>query len=488
MVLHKGGVTKPREWISLGFRVDGSLGVTNNDISTAHCALMRRLFYFCKFGKVEERLLTDRSEIDDLMKPFNTAYNKIAFKSVRLTSEQFVAMYHGPKRRLYEQAAEELGRCGLKRRHAVAQTFVKFEKVKVDGDPRVIQPRDPVYNVALGKYLKHNEHRLYRKIKKIFGTSPVVLKGYNVNQVGEILHDKWNQFTNPVAVAMDASRFDMHVTAEMLEWEHDIYKSMFPGDKRLAKLLEMQVHNDGVVRCADGTIRYKIKGARFSGDMNTGLGNCLITCAAIYSYTRSCGLRCEVYNNGDDFGVICEKKDLHMLDGVPSFFRKLGFRMEVETPVETLEEIEFCQMHPIFNGNSWVMVRNWKTVMNKDSMCIKPFQNVKGLKKWMYSVGECGIKTYGNVPILGELYRKYLEHGVYSAKIDNDNVFRTGMRMYWSKNVDWSNEPISSDHRFSFYKAFGVTPDEQIAIETEIRSVEMNFSEQFTEEFNFNEF
>lgn len=488
IVRHKTGVTKPREWKSLNFRVDDSLGVTNNDIDTAQCALMERLFYFCKHGTVENRLPTTKDNISMMLKPFKMAFKKYSFRSAKMTNEEFISTYQGRLKTRYEQAMEDYTSGGVKRKHAVSKFFVKFEKVRNDKAPRGIQPRDPIYNFGLGKFIKPVEKRIYRAIKKLWGIEPVVLKGFNVTQTGNIMYTKWNHFKDPVAIGMDASRFDMHVTAEMLAWEHDFYLEIYNNDPELAKLLGWQIDNKGVCYCVDGTIRYTIWGARFSGDMNTSLGNCLIMCAMIYSYFHHKNINVKLANNGDDCVVFMERNDMDSLSDVPSFFKCLGFRMEVEPYVDVFERIEFCQMHPIQVGDDYVMCRNWKTSLNKDSMCIKPLASIKGLRKWMYCVGECGIRTYGNMPVLGEFYRKYMEYGIKNQKMKNDMCFQSGMMKYWSKGVDWSNQPIGEDTRYSFFLAFGVSPDEQLAIELELSSVSLNFKLNDTETFRFDEF
>jgi hypothetical protein len=36
---------------------------------------------------------------------------------------------------------------------------------------------------------------------------------------------------------------------------------------------------------------------------------------------------------------------------------------------------------------------------------------------------------------------------------------------YMAKNCRWENSPITNESRVSFYKAFGITPDDQIMLE-----------------------
>jgi hypothetical protein len=70
------------------------------------------------------------------------------------------------------------------------KTFVKAEKInwstKPDPAPRVIQPRDPRYNVEVGRFLLPLEHKVYDKIDELFG-SPTIMSKYNSVQQAEVI-------------------------------------------------------------------------------------------------------------------------------------------------------------------------------------------------------------------------------------------------------------------------------------------------------------
>jgi hypothetical protein len=142
------------------------------------------------------------------------------------------------------------------------QTFVKAEKLNVsaksDPDPRVIQPRSSRYCYAVGLYIKAVEHMLYKAIDSLFGAR-TVMKGLNADQRGAAFHEAWNRFKDPVAVGLDASRFDQHVSTALLQLEHSIYLACFDNDEELERLLNMQLVNRGFVRCAEGSIRYVVR-------------------------------------------------------------------------------------------------------------------------------------------------------------------------------------------------------------------------------------
>jgi len=321
-----------------------------------------------------------------------------------------------------------------------------------------------VYNVALGTYLKHVEHKVYRGIQRVFKSdTPVVFKGLNTFEMGAALHRKWSRFKNPVAVSLDATKFDMHVSVAMLRWEHSIYSHMFRGDAELEKLLSWQLVNLGKGYAWNGSLSYKVHGRRFSGDMNTALGNCLIMCGMIHSWIGG-KFDYELANNGDDAVVIMEKRYLQSFnENLCDWFLTLGFRMVVEDPVTVLEEIEFCQMHPIYDGEQWRMVRNFNSAREKDSMCLLKINGEVEWRKWLGAIGECGLALTNGIPVVQSFYSAYMRSGLKS-NMNNALIMQTGFLMM-SRGLTPCTKPVTNEARLSFFLAFGVTPDEQVALE-----------------------
>jgi len=174
-----------------------------------------------------------------------------AMRSTPIVSrDEYPGLYTGRKRGVYERALESLKVRAINKRDAWVSTFVKAEKVNFDskGDPapRVIQPRSPRYNLEVGRYLKLFEKELCAGFQRVWGY-PVVLKGLNAQRVGGWLARHWAEFRNPVAVGLDASRFDQHVSVEALRFEHSVYNAVF-GCKELRRLLSWQLSNHGVAR------------------------------------------------------------------------------------------------------------------------------------------------------------------------------------------------------------------------------------------------
>jgi len=461
-----------------GVGPQGSLGIFNDDVGTLRTALLERM-YFCKVGgeflpapPVHPTALACLSDFADKIVEHCRG-------TTLLTTDEVVETYKGRKRTIYERANESLRIGGVKRKHATSMSFVKVEKGNTSKAPRCIQPRKPEYNLSLGKYIKPLEHRIYRAIKKIYRDGPTVMKGYTVKEVATIIQGKWNSFHDPVAIGLDATKFDMHVHATMLGWEHSIYQRIFQHCPELRKLLSWQMYNRGKGYCYDGKLRYKVKGKRFSGDMNTALGNCLIMCALIYAYAKSKGIPVKLVNNGDDCVVFMERiHEVNFGAGLSQWFLTRGFRMTVEAPVYDLARIEFCQMRPIRTKTGITMVRNIKTALEKDTMTTINVTSQIALQKWMHAVGECGLALCSGVPILQAFYQFYMRHGV-ASNMAEDPTFCTGMRMMRGDLVSKASE-VTAESRLDVYVAWGITPDEQVALEKQFDAAVMDYSPRDT--------
>lgn len=477
-IKRKLGVVKTRKlYILTGLSMaESELNINNPDIGTLATALHTRMYRCLVNGEYELPPAVSKTHVLSTLRQFRRGLLKYVGYPTRVSLDEVVEMYKGRKKTIYQQALEEHSSVGLLREHAFSIAFVKCEKVNATKAPRCIQPRKPVYNLVLGSFLKHIEHRMYKGIAKMFGDGPTVMKGYDARQVAHILRGKWRRFSRPVAVGLDATKFDMHVSPELLGWEHSIYLEMYKQDPLLKTLLDWQMHNIGMGFCDDGTLHYRVDGKRFSGDMNTALGNCLIMCAMIYAYLSSKGIDGVLANNGDDCVVFMESDDLENFQfGLESYFLGLGFRMTVEKPVYNLAEVEFCQSHPIsLAGGDIVMVRNIPTVLEKDSMSVLPLDGEMVARKWLYAVGECGLALCSGVPVLQDFYQMYMRHGVVSNM--NDAVYmQTGMRMLRGK-MESKAAPIAAETRADVMLAWDISPDEQRALESRLQNHSIEFT------------
>lgn len=405
-------------------------------------------------------------------------------------------MFRGrPQHFLYLQAVRSFLDNPVCERDAWIKAFVKVEKILFDDkvediddyfdaiggddvvhrpldspDPRIIQPRSPRFNVAVGRYIKPIEGRVYGLLQELFH-EVVVMKGFNAVEIGELAHKKWMRFDEPVALGLDASRFDQHVSVDALRFEHKVYQMFYPGNSELKRLLSWQLKNVGRAFCPDGRVKYQVNGCRMSGDMNTGLGNCLLMCSMIYHHVVQQGIKkVSLLNNGDDAVVIVEQRDLAKLQqNLVERFASLGFTMKVEEPVYRLEELEFCQMHPVFDGTSWQMVRNM-TCLDKDLLSSLRISNEREWNNARFAISACGMAYANHLPVLGSFYRM-LQRGSFATKLQPP---RSGFE-FLVQRLRARGDHITVASRVSFWRAFGILPDMQRALEERYDTTTMRY-------------
>lgn len=394
-----------------------------------------------------------------------------------LEREEFPLLYVGKKRTVYENAVQSLYSRSIERKDGYTKNFTKTERtLKFKAVPRNISPRDPRYNVEVGLVLKPAEAILLDAITKVLG-SKTVMKGMNAAQIGSEFKRKWEVFGgdgHAVAIGLDASRFDQHVSRMALEWEHKFYLGLISDRavrRRLARLLGWQIKNTGYGRCSDGSLKYEIEGTRCSGDMNTGLGNCLIASCLLIVYCEQRSIPFELANNGDDCVIFCDKKYFNKFShGLSHWFVEMGFDMVVEEPVYELEKVVFCQSQPVFDGSSWTMVRDPRTCIAKDCVSLKPWHNQKEYESWIKCVGLSGTSLAGGIPVLDSFYRAFVRAGRATKPLALTDPTLQGGLFWQSKGMHRRDLIVTSDARYSFWRAFDITPDEQVTIEAEYNS------------------
>jgi hypothetical protein len=472
-------------------RID--IGAHNNDLPNLLRALNERVFNV----ESSEGLVPTPQPLPGVWRSLGSVATRIAKRVStlpleRLTCGEFIAQCPANKRALYTRAAEQLNREGWGSRDARIKAFVKFEKLnftkKPDPAPRVIQPRSPVYNIALGRYTRRVESELYKALSGEWGEDcgNVVMKGLSVEEVGKGLYEKFTSFNHPVAISIDAKRFDQHVSADALKFEHSIYKRLFNWDPELCTLLSAQLKNKGCAHVDGAKITYEVRGTRSSGDMNTSLGNCIIMCTLVREYCRSIGVEAKLANNGDDCVLFMEKADQHKTAGLFTWFLKYGFEMTIDNVTDVFEQVEFCQMQPVNVDGSWVMVRQPEVALAKDAVCLGG-KTEREFRQWSYQVGLGGTALYGDVPVYNAVYSFYQRTGIESKMGDSLLVSDSGFhRLSKIPRVRNSvpSSAISDSTRLSFFRAFGIPPSRQLALErfyetysyTGLRHIEVNMA------------
>lgn len=385
-----------------------------------------------------------------------------------LSKEQFLKTYSGRRLALYKRAAARYEQRGVKPKDARIRSFLKIEGFTKRGAvPRIIQPRNPrlpVYGYALGRYIKIYEKVFMSMIKRVTGYR-VIVKGLDPRKRAELLRRHWDVFGDPVVLAMDASRFDQHVSRAALRWEHAMWLQLCPSKYReeLKMLLDMQLRNVCTASCPQGTVSYVTDGCRMSGDMNTSGGNCMLMASMLLQYAHDREVVVRVANDGDDSLVIMDRRDLvRFREGLEEWFDNLGFAMEVEDVQDRFERIDFCQCSPVLTSGGWIMCRKPTNSMGKDLTTFRSFPNEQAITVWLQAVHECGKSLTDGVPVMGRFYDMFRTGRVVKAMpeaLQDRGLFRM------AQGLKYRGLDITSQARASFWNAFGILPDDQLALE-----------------------
>lgn len=452
-------------------------GVHNNSYVNLRRGLVERVLFRVGEQQVATPLKPTEGWFEEKLAAFRQELRRVVPHDRPLTRQEFVECYSGRKRTIYERAAASLATRPLCDRDSVLKTFVKCEKLPLGklhtGAPRVIQPRDPRYNVEVGRYLKKMEHRIVNGIAEVFG-APTVFKGMNAREAGAAMRAHWDTFSDPVGIGLDATRFDQHVSVDALKFEHSVYLALVPKSRRrrLRSLLQKQLVNRGVARTDEGTIKYAVEGRRMSGDMNTGMGNCLLMCAMVWALSKELGVPMRLANNGDDCMLILPRKhEPKVRATIPSWFARFGFVMEVEPTVEVFERISFCQTSPV-NAGGWVMCRDPRVCISKD--LVSSLDLGTGAAKWAHAIGEGGLALSSGVPVLQEFYLMLRRAGK-PGKVEAHPWMENGFAML-AKGLEPKAREVQVEARVSFWRAFGWLPDLQEDLEREWRSRTLQLS------------
>lgn len=474
-----GTVRCRKLWSITGCGIQGGFGVYNSDKRNLLRGVYERVLYRVQG---EERRLPPAPTVGvyaNLLSVERRSMARLVGTCRPITRQQFVESYVGRKRTMYQNAADSLSTKPLRRSDSFVSTFTKCEKVrfshKPDPAPRVIQPRSPRYNVEVGRYLKQLERKICDGMTELW-SGRTIMKGMNAEGVASALRDMWDEFDDPVAIPLDAVRFDQHVSVDALSWEHDVYLDLFPKCCRdkLRWLLAMQLENVGYGRLGDALLKYIVMGRRMSGDMNTGMGNCLIMCAIIHCFKRLMGVRMRLANNGDDCCIILEKRNLGVITELPGHMLKFGFVVEVEKPLTVFEQIQFCQCNPVFDGVRWVMVRDPRVCIDKDLCTVLPLGDPGYAAKWAGAIGACGQSMSGGIPVLSAFYSMLSRAGT-SSNLMSDPWMDSGFARM-AQGLNRAVVDPSDACRVSFWRAFGILPDVQTAMEEEYKATVLHFS------------
>lgn len=376
------------------------------------------------------------------------------------------AHYSGAKREAYARAAESLRTRPITRADAAVQAFVKADKITSGkrGDPRMIQFRSTRYTCLLASYLRPVERRLSAITSlRSFGVelrTPLIAKGLNSTQRARLVKLKSTQFASLVIHTMDFERFDRTVSVETLEVEHAVYNRIY-NCPVLARLLSWQLKN----RCRTrGGWHYTIDGRRMSGDYNTSLGNTLQACSALTAALQElCVPKFDLLVDGDDCLIFTESGMLDE-DLLTTALMRYGFKAGFGARMTRLPGLIFGRSRYVEFPTGARFVRDWQRHLATMFVSHRYYDSGTYGKRYAKTLASAELRVNGDVPIVhawarlalerltGEKVLKTLPPGHYRLKLELEGV------------KDRSPVPTMA-HRVAFADAFGVSVEQQLALE-----------------------
>lgn len=379
----------------------------------------------------------------------------------KISKLEMAMSYSAAKRRSYLRAYHTLREGNLElRKWSTIQMFVKAEKLTAEkaynSAPRAIQFRHPCFNLLVGSRLKPLEHEYYSNLKSNIGLR-CVAKGLNNLERASNIVEAAGYFRNPVFLLLDHAKFDGHVREEHLKWCHRQYWRS-TKDKFLRYLLHMTINNRGYTR---GGIKYRVRGTRMSGDYDTALGNTLINLIIILQWLQ--GIKSHVLLDGDDSVVIIERAMLARLLEMFSHFERCGFSTQLVV-VYDLCEVEFCRSK-LLPLDPPRFARDPLRLMSNFAVSNKTYTGV-GRLNYMAGLGLCEMSASAGVPIAQALAQAWSVLGPKPI-FDDYKLSQYGIAA--------EAIPITDEARIAFYEAWGVTPTMQVAIESQITPMALDF-------------
>jgi len=275
------------------------------------------------------------------------------------------------------------------------------------------------------------------------------------------------RFKRPVVFSIDCSRWDKHVTSEVLKIEHEFYQSFYHGDEFLKHLLKMQVKNKC---CTKNGVRYQVHGGRMSGDINTALGNCFLMVVMAEAALRKIGVTHDLLDDGDDCLVFSEEEDFEKIEkDLPAIFLTYGQELKVENIARKPEAVVFCQSRMVWNGETWTMVRPWQKILSQ-TCCGTKYWNMPNMVRPMLGlVGACESYLSRGVPILSVFARAL--HRLSQGEMAKITCAESGLALKYKLESGNAEQPTYIDSnitpaaRLSFEETWGVPLWQQFAIE-----------------------
>jgi len=383
------------------------------------------------------------------------------------TRQQVVNSYKGRHRIKYFRAMVELNTRSLNRTDFYNRGFVKPDKEQesdLTKAGRLIQFMRPTGALEMGRFTHAVEMQVYSLQDgydtKIFG------KGGNLHDIAEDLNNKREHFHDPIFLLLDASKFDAHVSAELLRLVAEWYPSLLTHPTEQNYVKWMWSHTYTNYGSTQNGLRYRTHGTRMSGHMDTGLGNSLIMYAMLTAYMATKQItKYSMSVNGDDSVIVIERADLTAAKDI-SFLKDCGFNMKFEH-TDNFSHMDYCQTRPVKTKYGWVLARSPERMLRRIGWSSNLFGARRG-RDFLYSLGKGEKAINYGLPIGYALGQKLLDAAPNGRllPLDRKKYISYTRQRYWATGRE---AVIDRETRESFAEAWGMSPEEQELVERSLR-------------------
>lgn len=391
--------------------------------------------------------------------------------------EDVINGYSGSMKHRYEQAHNAI-KNGLLVGKAQARisAFTKAERFDVAQlewkAPRLIEARRPEYNLEIARFLKPIEKVVYQHaVRGPDGVKTRVFAGgMTAEERASVIRQKLMGFVDGRAISVDFSRFDMHTSVKQLRSVDGLYLSLV-SDSDFQRLLSYKHVNKGYTATGIG---FTCEGARMSGDMDTLLGNSIVSYCMVASCCNKLLRRYNVLVQGDDAICFMEASDAEkFVQQAPNMFAEMGHKVKFESGiVADAREVKFCQANMIHTDGKFRMVRDPLKCLSNFGSSHKHFHNMKGGLAVMKSAALCELACNPGVPIVQQMCVSWIDKLRYysSARLAANDEFLYRMKATVG-NIHYRDAKasrVTMKARSDFAVAFGIGIQEQLSLERAI--------------------
>ncbi len=224
-----------------------------------------------------------------------------------------------------------------------------------------------------------------------------------------------------------------------------------------------------------GPLRAKIFGNRGSGTAGTSTGNKIVVLAALNYCLGPAMLGnngVKLFCDGDDTLIIVPRQwqGQRWYDSWKRRLTELGLETKIEqllhdtSACRAVDAVRFCRAGVVDTVQGPLLMKKPQDALKVMSNIRRHFRG-KVLKNYLATLSVCLKNTYGEVPILCELWKAFDVGTAFDANL----LESCGMEYMMAKTNKISTLQVSSEARTSFANTWGVPEDVQVSCELALR-------------------